>query len=42
MQRLQAEAKRLAREVEQLKMKLALGGGERQRGDADDAGTSAA
>ena len=32
VQRLQAESKRLAREVEQLKMKVALGGGRRDRG----------
>ena len=37
VQRLQADAKRLAREVEQLKMKLALGGGGDGRRQADDA-----
>ena len=36
MQRLQAEGKRLAREVDQLKMKVALGGGA-QRDDGGDA-----
>jgi alanyl-tRNA synthetase len=37
VQRIQAEAKRLAREVEQLKMKVALGGGARQSsGEASD------
>jgi alanyl-tRNA synthetase len=36
VQRLQADAKRLAREVEQLKMKAALGGGRSASGDQDD------
>ena len=36
VQRLQAEAKRLAREVEQLKMKVALGGGASGDGGAQD------
>jgi alanyl-tRNA synthetase len=38
-QRLQADAKRLAREVEQLKMKVALGGGSRNAEGDDDSQT---
>ena len=39
VQRLQAEAKRLAREVEQLKMKVALGGGSRDAAGDEDSET---
>ena len=39
VQRLQADAKRLAREVEQLKMKVALGGGSRDAAGDEDSET---
>jgi alanyl-tRNA synthetase len=39
IQRLQADARRLAREVDQLKLKLALGGGEKSSAKAGDSDT---